>query len=108
MQNSSITYLSLPPSLFIPSIISYPLSDKTPSTSTVEPQIPGFRAPGEIATNYEVATGTERYEYLKKLAGEEPWAELKPIHLTSRPTKKDPFVLHGSDPVRYIGCTGKV
>ncbi|KAJ3226948.1 Cytochrome c oxidase subunit 4 [Clydaea vesicula] len=73
---------------------------------TVEPEIPGFRAPGEIPTNYELATGTERYEYFKKLEGEDPWADLKPIHLSVKPTKHNPVIIKGIDPVRYIGCTG--
>ncbi|KAI8849027.1 hypothetical protein BC829DRAFT_489659 [Chytridium lagenaria] len=52
--------------------------------------IPGFRAPGEIGTNWELATGNERYEYLKKLKGEEPWEDFKPIYLNAAGTKKNP------------------
>jgi cytochrome c oxidase subunit 5b len=84
------------------------IQDGSSSTkSAVEPEIPGFRQPGEIATNFELATGNERYEYLKRLNNEEPWEDLKPIHLTSKPTAKNPVVVKGVDPVRYVGCTGK-
>ncbi|KAJ3217828.1 Cytochrome c oxidase subunit 4 [Dinochytrium kinnereticum] len=68
--------------------------------------IPGFRAPGEIGTNWELATGNERYEYLKKLNNEEPWEDFKPVYLSGLGTKKNPIVVRGSDPERYIGCTG--
>lgn len=36
-------------------------------------EIPGFREPGVVATDYEIATGTERYELLEKLEGRDPW-----------------------------------
>ncbi|KAJ3104893.1 Cytochrome c oxidase subunit 4 [Phlyctochytrium planicorne] len=68
--------------------------------------IPGYRTPGEVATNWELAAGNERYEYLKKLAGEEPWEDFKPIYLSAPGTKKNPIILRGSDPERYVGCTG--
>lgn len=82
------------------------MSGKVENT-TVEPEIPGFREPGQIATNFDVATGNERYEYLAELEGKDPWEDLHPIYLTSKPTIANPVVIKGVDPVRYIGCTGK-
>ena len=70
------------------------------------PPIPGFRAPGQVATNWELATGAERYEYLKKLKGEDPWEDLNPIILNEPGTLKKPIIVSGVDPERYIGCTG--
>ena len=80
----------------------------TPSQSKVElaEEMPGFRAPGEIATNYELATGKERYEHLKNLKGEEAWEDSKPIILTAKGTKASPIQLKGYDPVYYVGCSG--
>ncbi|KAJ3404047.1 Cytochrome c oxidase subunit 4 [Chytridiales sp. JEL 0842] len=79
----------------------------TPSTSSKdELAVPGYREEGKVATNWELATGNERYEYLKKLRGEEPWEDMKPIYLMEKPTKKNPFVIRGSDPEKYVGCTG--
>ncbi|KAI8622480.1 hypothetical protein BC830DRAFT_568569 [Chytriomyces sp. MP71] len=68
--------------------------------------VPGYRAPGQIAHNWEIATGNERYEYVKRVEGEEPWPEMQPYVLTAKPTAANPFIVHGSDPERYVGCTG--
>ncbi|KAJ3070559.1 Cytochrome c oxidase subunit 4 [Podochytrium sp. JEL0797] len=68
--------------------------------------IPGYRAPGQIAHNWEIATGNERYEYVKKLAGEEPWEDMQPYVMTSKPTAQNPFIVRGQDPEKYVGCTG--
>ncbi|TPX35979.1 hypothetical protein SmJEL517_g01839 [Synchytrium microbalum] len=65
------------------------------------------KAPGEVATNWELATGTERYEYMARLAGQDPWEDLHPIVQTSMGTKANPVVVKGVDPERYIGCTGE-
>ena len=70
------------------------------------PPIPGFRAPGQVATNWEIATGAERYEYLKNLEGQDPWEDLNPIVLSEPGTVKKPIIVTGVDPERYIGCTG--
>ncbi|KAI9205360.1 cytochrome c oxidase subunit VB-domain-containing protein [Polychytrium aggregatum] len=67
---------------------------------------PGFSREGAISTNYEVATGAHRYEYLTYLKGEEPWEDMHPIYLEKAGTVKEPIVLRGVDPVRYIACTG--
>lgn len=70
--------------------------------------IPGFRAPGQIPTNYEIAIGKERYEHLSKLKGTEPWFDMSPIVLNERGTKEKPITLTGIDPVYYVGCSGKL
>ncbi|KAJ3065130.1 Cytochrome c oxidase subunit 4 [Rhizoclosmatium sp. JEL0117] len=68
--------------------------------------IPGYRAPGQIAHNWEIAAGNERYEYVKRLEGEEPWEDMQPYLLTSKPTAQNPFIVKGTDPEKYLGCTG--
>lgn len=50
--------------------------------------------------------GNERYEYMQRLAGKEPWEDLQPVVLTARGTTKNPIVIKGADPERYIACTG--
>ncbi len=80
----------------------------TPPVTPVTPaQIPRYRAPGQIATNWELATGAERAEYLAKLAGQDPWEDLHPITLTEPGTTANPIIVKGVDPERYIGCTGR-
>ncbi|KAI8825627.1 cytochrome c oxidase subunit VB-domain-containing protein [Fimicolochytrium jonesii] len=79
----------------------------TPTTqSTHEDSLVGFREEGQIPTNHELMTGNERYEYLARLAGKEPWEEMQPIYLTARGTTANPIVIKGADPERYIACTG--
>ncbi|KAJ1554650.1 Cytochrome c oxidase subunit 4 [Nowakowskiella sp. JEL0078] len=83
------------------------LRSAQPSTEHKKEQIiPGFRDDDSIPTNFEIATGNERYEYLSKLKGQEPWDDLLPIYLTKKGTVKDPVILRGSDPERFVGCTG--
>ncbi|KNC96693.1 cytochrome c oxidase polypeptide IV [Spizellomyces punctatus DAOM BR117] len=65
----------------------------------------GFRQEGELAANYELAAGNERYEYLKRLLREEPWEDMRPLVMIRRGTPKDPIIIQGIDPERYIGCT---
>ncbi|KAI8924894.1 cytochrome c oxidase subunit VB-domain-containing protein [Entophlyctis helioformis] len=86
-------------------------SSTTPSTTAaknivLDPEVPGFREPGQVPTNYELAAGLERYEYLKTLKGEDPWEDMHPIVLTKKGTAKEPIVVRGVDPERYVGCTG--
>jgi len=76
------------------------------SDAVLSESIPGFREPGAVATDYEVASGLERYELLKKLRGEDPWDDLHPIKITEKGTVKTPIVVKGVDDERYIGCTG--
>lgn len=71
---STQTYPRYPPAIFTPS----------------ELEIPGYRNPEEIATDYELATGNERIELLTKLAGEDPWPDYHPVYLNGRPTAKNP------------------
>ncbi len=69
--------------------------------------IPGFRQPGEIASNYELAMGKERYEHLQRLQGvENPWVTTGPIVVTAKGTVENPIVVKGIDPVYYVGCSG--
>ncbi|KAI8588100.1 cytochrome c oxidase subunit VB-domain-containing protein [Geranomyces variabilis] len=85
------------------------LRQATPSSSASKPDedsLVGFREPGQIPTNYELMTGNERYEYMQRLQGKEPWEDLHPIVLTARGTTKNPIVVKGIDPERYIACTG--
>ena len=71
-------------------------------------EMPGFRSPGTIATNYEISTGLERYELLKELKGEDPYEDLHPILITEKGTAKNPIIVRGIDEERYIGCTGYI
>ncbi|KAJ3123652.1 Cytochrome c oxidase subunit 5B [Nowakowskiella sp. JEL0407] len=83
------------------------LKSATPAQGhSKEPVIPGFREEGQIAGNFELATGVERYEYLKKLKGEDPWEDFHPVILSKPATVADPVIITGSDAERYIGCTG--
>ena len=84
------------------------LTIATPQKSNIEysEKIPGFREPGAVATDYEVATGLERFELLKTLKGEDPWEDLHPIEITALGTTKNPIEIKGIDSERYIGCTG--
>ncbi|TPX71860.1 hypothetical protein SpCBS45565_g00866 [Spizellomyces sp. 'palustris'] len=75
-------------------------------TKESEPVIPGFREEGQIPTNWELIAGDERYEYLQRLAGKEPWEDLKPVVMSTRGTVANPTIIKGSDPERYIACTG--
>nr|KAJ3418586.1 ATP-binding mismatch repair protein [Polyrhizophydium stewartii] len=72
----------------------------------LEENVPGFREPGRVPTNYELASGAERFELLKQLKGEDPWEDLHPIVLTERGTVAKPTVVRGIDPERYVGCSG--
>ena len=69
-------------------------------------EAPGFRAPGAVPTNYELATGTQRFELLSQLKGEDPWDDMHPIVITRKGTKTDPIIVKGVDPVRYVACSG--
>ncbi len=79
---------------------------EVPLSTDVE-DIPGFRQPGELPTNYEIAMGVERYEHLSKLQGKDPWKDMGPIVLTHKGTKENPIRLSGYDPVFYVGCSGQ-
>ncbi len=76
------------------------------SSVVLEDEIPGFREPGTIPTNYEIAVGVERYEYLKRLRGEDPWEYDQPISISKLGTVKEPIVVKGVDSEFYTACTG--
>ncbi|KAH9274914.1 hypothetical protein BASA83_002626 [Batrachochytrium salamandrivorans] len=82
----------------------------TPASSSkdvvLEEQVPGFREPGQIPSNYEIASGLERYEYLKLLKGEDPWEDLQPIVLTEAGTMKKPIIVRGIDPAEICWMHG--
>jgi cytochrome c oxidase subunit 5b len=59
-----------------------------------------------IPTNYEIATGRERFEFMKTLKGENPFEDMTPIKLTHKGTKENPINVAGVDPVFYVGCSG--
>ena len=84
------------------------INEASNKQESVQPSadMPGFREPGVIATNYEIATGMERYELLKELKGEDPFEDLHPIYISKKGTSKDPIIVRGVDEERYIGCTG--
>lgn len=67
---------------------------------------PGGKA-GEIPTDLEQATGLERMELLSKLQGKELF-DMEPLSATHLGTPKNPVVVQSHDPIRFIGCTGKV
>ncbi|KAI9325068.1 cytochrome c oxidase subunit VB-domain-containing protein [Zopfochytrium polystomum] len=75
--------------------------------AATEVPIPGYRKDGEVAKNWELATGNERYELIKNLEGvKNPYENFVPIYLTQKPTTKNPYILRGDDPEQYVGCTG--
>ena len=85
---------------FLASFIRFGSTSTTPAASgdskvVLQETIPGFREPGVIATDYEVAAGLERYELLKTLRGEDPWEDLHPINITAKGTVKNPIIVRG-------------
>lgn len=67
---------------------------------------PGGKA-GEVPTDLEQATGLERQELLAKLEGKELF-DMEPLNMTHIGTPKNPIVVQSHDPIRFVGCTGKV
>lgn len=67
---------------------------------------PGFRAPGVVATDYELAAGAERREYLARLQGRDHWTDMHPVVVDRLGTTKSPVHVSGYDVERYVGCTG--
>ncbi|GAA5961786.1 hypothetical protein JCM8115_001418 [Rhodotorula mucilaginosa] len=67
-------------------------------------QGPGGKA-GEVPTDYEQATGLERFELLYKLKGEEAFS-LEPLEVPRLGTLDDPIMVFSLDNERIIGCTG--
>jgi len=61
--------------------------------------------PGEVATDFEQATGRERYELMYRMAGLDPW-HTAPLQLPYYGTMKNPIFIWASNPFRIVGCTG--
>jgi hypothetical protein len=56
--------------LYKPSRLFLRFSSAAPQpASDLAKDVPGFRSPGVVATDYELASGTERFELLEKLEG---------------------------------------
>jgi cytochrome c oxidase subunit 5b len=62
---------------------------------------------GEIPNDLEQATGLEREELLAKLQGKELF-DMEPLNMTHIGTPKNPIVVQSHDPIRFVGCTGKL
>ncbi|KAJ6531823.1 cytochrome c oxidase subunit VB-domain-containing protein [Mycena capillaripes] len=65
---------------------------------------PGGKA-GEVPTDFEQATGLERFELLGEMEGIDVFDET-PLESGRVGTKKDPIMVLSYDPVRTVGCTG--
>jgi len=61
--------------------------------------------PGEVATDFEQATGRERFELMYRMAGLDPW-HTTPLQLPYAGTMKNPVFIWASNPFRVVGCTG--
>ncbi|PWW79164.1 COX5B-domain-containing protein [Tuber magnatum] len=72
---------------------------------TEEDLIPPGAAPGEVATDYNQATGLERLEILGKVEGIDIF-DMKPLDASRRGTLDDPIVVQSFGKERYLGCTG--
>ncbi|KAJ7773310.1 cytochrome c oxidase subunit VB-domain-containing protein [Mycena metata] len=60
---------------------------------------------GEVPTDWEQATGLERFEMLGEMEGIDVFDE-SPLESDRVGTKKDPIMVLSYDPVRTVGCTG--
>ncbi|ORY65641.1 cytochrome c oxidase subunit VB-domain-containing protein [Leucosporidium creatinivorum] len=71
-----------------------------------EPMIqgPGGKT-GEVPTDFEQATGLERFELLYKLKGEEAFS-LEPLEVTRAAGVDNPIKVFSLDHERIVGCTG--
>ncbi|CAK5262255.1 unnamed protein product [Mycena citricolor] len=65
---------------------------------------PGGKA-GEVPTDFEQATGLERFELLGEMEGIDVF-DGAPLDSSRVGTKKDPILVLSYDPVRTVGCTG--
>ncbi|CUS13568.1 unnamed protein product [Tuber aestivum] len=80
----------------------YPL----PCSASIESYlIPPGAAPGEVATDYNQATGLERLEILGKVEGIDIF-DMKPLDASRRGTLDNPIVVRSFGKERYLGCTG--
>ncbi|KAG4306513.1 hypothetical protein PORY_000501 [Pneumocystis oryctolagi] len=60
---------------------------------------------GRVPTTLEQATGIERLELLRKMAGEDAF-DLNPLNVSRVGTLKDPITVQSLNKTRIIGCTG--
>ncbi|KAG5519083.1 hypothetical protein PMAC_002169 [Pneumocystis sp. 'macacae'] len=67
--------------------------------------LPSKPVEGRIPTVLEQATGIEKLELLKKIAGEEAF-DLEPLDASRMGTLKDPIIVKSLEKTRLIGCTG--
>ncbi|KAJ7227214.1 cytochrome c oxidase polypeptide IV [Mycena pura] len=65
---------------------------------------PGGKS-GEVPTDFEQATGLERFEMLGEMEGIDVFDET-PLESSRVGTKKDPIMVLSYDATRTIGCTG--
>ncbi|ODQ50235.1 cytochrome c oxidase subunit 4, mitochondrial [Saitoella complicata NRRL Y-17804] len=67
--------------------------------------LPAGAPEGTVPTEANQATGLERFEYLAKVAGVEPF-DMAPLDASRLGTMKDPIMVPSLEPMRIIGCTG--
>lgn len=72
---------------------------------TKKDTLPSKPVEGRIPTILEQATGIEKFELLKKIAGEEAF-DLEPLDASRMGTLKDPIIVKSLEKTRLIGCTG--
>ncbi|KAI8900613.1 hypothetical protein BC833DRAFT_581111 [Globomyces pollinis-pini] len=89
-----------------PAFSAAPIKSNTDSKVVLDENMPGFREEGVLGTNYELATGARRHEFLAELRGEEAWEDMRPLIISKLGTKADPIVVSGVDSELYMGCTG--
>ncbi|KAJ2999771.1 Cytochrome c oxidase subunit 5B [Globomyces sp. JEL0801] len=92
--------------IFITHSKAAPIKSNTDSKVVLDENMPGFREEGVLGTNYELATGARRHEFLAELRGEEAWEDMRPLIISKLGTKADPIVVSGVDSELYMGCTG--
>ncbi|KAI8873237.1 cytochrome c oxidase, partial [Ramicandelaber brevisporus] len=66
---------------------------------------PGTADSNHIPSNFDQATGLERYEMMAELEGRKPW-DIDPIVPAKIGTAKEPIVVESVDDFRLIGCSG--
>ena len=83
----------------LPSLVLYT------EIKTEQDLLPPGAAPGEVATDYNQATGLERLEILGKIEGIDIF-DMKPLDASRRGTLDNPIVIQSFGKERYLGCTG--
>ncbi|KAG0644492.1 cytochrome c oxidase subunit VB [Tuber brumale] len=85
-----------------PPLCSAPIGSEI---KTEEDLLPPGAAPGEVATDYNQATGLERLEILGKIEGIDIF-DMTPLDASRRGTLDNPIVVKSFGKERYLGCTG--